>query len=437
MHWDFMSFVRNIPHISKQKILKPKRNLSLSTYFPSGTQYFYGYPAGEASGFFNQVPPVIEELVAARAVSCAGEHVSVISFSATHAPQIDPAILQLFEIPQLDPRQHIVLPSELDRNLEGSSRNQRLKHSLSTHTQNRSLVMAQPFTDEEMVDYYQIPAKLTTWLNDKNSLSQLVKLGLLPQRLAAYNDGTALAAGIGKLQLPFVVKAASSSAGDGVFICQGPDDVKVAIDRLRGLRASILVESFVAGVHNYGIHFGVPHKRSEPIDIIGINEQLTTREGEFIGGVIWSDRDSRLQPILDYIRDQVLPYIRAMGWYGVGCFDVLEDRAGNFYFIDSNFRMTGMTAYHFLAANHTIQAPLLGFGGSFSGSKSELLAKLLPLASPGPERIVQLIALNRENDTWNFNGALLFNDHDQLQRRINRLLEAGVRSAALEQAASS
>ena len=44
----------------------------LSDYFPTGTCYFYGYPAGEDESFFNKVPVEIEELVAARANCCAG-----------------------------------------------------------------------------------------------------------------------------------------------------------------------------------------------------------------------------------------------------------------------------------------------------------------------------------------------------------------------------
>lgn len=412
-----------------------KRPLSLSTYFPAGTQYFYGYPAGEESGFFNQVPPVVEELVAARATACAGRGVSVVSFAATQAPQIDPAVLQAFAIPAVDPEQRVVLPLNLDRQLEGAARNQYLKQCLTAATPPGSLVMAQPFTGEEMVDYYQIPAKLTTWLNDKHSLPQFIHRNYLPERLAVYGSGEAFATGVTGLTLPFVVKASSSSAGDGVFICHSSADVAEAIDNLGQLAGTVLVESYINTKHNFGVHFGIPERRTQAIDIIGINEQLTTPDGEFIGGVIRSRiTPSQLRPTVEYIRNTVLPYIRDMGWYGVGCFDVLEALDGRFYIIDSNFRMTGMTAYHFLRANQQLEAPLLGFAGSFKGTQEELMQGLLPFGEPhSPSHIMQLIALNRDGDTWHFNAALLFEDNAQLWRRIRRLLIAGVRSDALEQ----
>src|SRR5581483_7398457 len=98
------------------------------------------------------------------------------------------------------------------------------------------------------------------------------------------------------------------------------------------------------------------------------------------------------------------------------------------------FRMTGMTAYHFLRLNEVLDPPLLGFGGSFKGNQEELLQQILHHGNPeSPSRIMQIIALNRDGETWNFNAALLFEDDAQLWRRIRRLLIAGVRSAALEQ----
>src|SRR5437868_6415996 len=83
-------------------------NLSLSTYFPKGTQYFYAYPAGEDSGFLNRVPPQVEELVAARAAICAGSHVSVVSFAATNTPALDQSLLDDLNIPRLKRQQSIV-----------------------------------------------------------------------------------------------------------------------------------------------------------------------------------------------------------------------------------------------------------------------------------------------------------------------------------------
>jgi hypothetical protein len=125
-----------------------------------------------------------------------------------------------------------------------------------------------------------------------------------------------------------------------------------------------------------------------------------------------------------------------MGWYGVGCFDVLSDPKGRLYFIDSNFRMTGMSAYHFLVANHTITTPLLGFSGSFKGTVRNFENCLLPYAGRNSsQKILQLIALSHQQGVWHFNGALSFQNQRQLQRDITTLLHIGVRSQALEKLA--
>ena len=58
------------------------KHVTLSTYFPAGTRFFYGYPAGEDSGFLNRVGPEIEELVAARPICCAGRDVFIVNFAA-------------------------------------------------------------------------------------------------------------------------------------------------------------------------------------------------------------------------------------------------------------------------------------------------------------------------------------------------------------------
>src|SRR5689334_20798405 len=74
---------------------------SLSYYFPEGTQYFYGYPAGESGTFINLVPPEAEELVAARPLSCAGSNVTIVCFAATHDEAISVNVRKKLRLPHL------------------------------------------------------------------------------------------------------------------------------------------------------------------------------------------------------------------------------------------------------------------------------------------------------------------------------------------------
>lgn len=413
-----------------------RKNISLSTYFPAGTQYFYGYPAGEDSGFLNQVPPSVEELVASRAVSCAGDHVSVIEFAATTTPKIEQSLLDAFEIPQISRSKRIVLPQEIDCSLTGNARNDKIKDSLLNTADCNSLIMAQPYTSKDMRQIYQISPRLTTWLNDKQNMSQLISDSLMPAKYGSFANGTDFVDNYGSIQLPCVVKASSSSSGDGVYICKTKSDLDNAARNLADISGTIIAEQYIVALKNYGVHFGIPHDKSQPVDFIGINEQLTTDEGEFIGGIIKSNHfPAELKSLRKILMNDILPKVRELGWYGVGCFDVLTDEAGRTYFIDCNFRMTGMSAYHFLVANHTINTPLIGFSGDFVGSQQDLVSKLLPLAQ-GKRKIVQLITLSKNKNVWSFNGALFFNKDSQLQNRVDQLLETGIKSAALSQLSS-
>lgn len=416
-------------------LLKPRNRkpVSLSTYFPAGTQYFYGYPVGKDSGFLNEVPPDIEELVAARALSCAGDHVEVVGFAASSPPVISNELVKKFDIPYQDQEKFIVLPTTIDSNLKGKQRNEVIKDSLRNLSHEHQLVMAQPYTSQDIKQLFQIPPKITTWLNDKQNMSAYINPAYMPARYGSYANGAEFVAALVNLELPFVVKVGASSSGDGVYICTDQAAVNKARHALQDFKESIFVEAYIDAQNNYGIHFGVPYDSRHQIDFLGINEQLTTAQGEFLGGIIRSNEfPGRLTDIKNYLINEILPVVRQAGWYGVGCFDVLTDKQGNGYFIDCNFRMTGMSAYHFLVANGKIKSPLAGFTGTFIGSQPELERALLPYAgTASADKIMQIITLSFNDNCWRFNAALLFDSSAEIPSKARLLLEAGITSDTL------
>lgn len=412
-------------------------NVSLSTYFPKNTQYFYGYPAGEDSGFFNHVPPEVEELVAMRATTCAGPNVSVISYSTTLSPQIDHCLLEKLAIPELSQAQMAVLPTAITPKLRGARRNEAIKQALKEISTDKCLVMAQPYLSQRLKPAYQISAEIITWLNDKQNLNKIIGKSLVPRRLGSYISGRYFKRDYKNLSVPAVVKVSSSSSGDGVYICKTKATLKAAVDELKDVNEPILVEQYIDTVKNYGLHFGIPSDPAQPIDFIGVNEQLTTPEGQFTGGIISSrEIPDEIKAAKHYIEYVVLPKVRQMQWYGVGGFDVLVDKSGECFVVDCNFRMTGMSAYHFMIANNQLEPPLLGFSGEFNGTQPELEANLLPLAGKdSKDKIIQLIALSRHKYTWRFNAALMFDDSKELKSRVKLLKQAGILSDTLEQLA--
>ncbi|MCA9327586.1 hypothetical protein KDA14_03600, partial [Candidatus Saccharibacteria bacterium] len=156
--------------------------------------------------------------------------------------------------------------------------------------------------------------------------------------------------------------------------------------------------------------------------------------GAFLGGII---EDFTVPPALEgavqHILQDVIPKVRERGWYGIGGFDVLIDEFGKAYFIDANFRMTGMSAYHFLIDRGIIRRPMMSIMGTFVGTESALRTVLAPFAAKKTRsRFLKLICLSRNNTTWRFNAALEYSDENELLNRVELLLSAGVQSEALE-----
>jgi len=411
-----------------------KKKISLSTYFPSGTQFYYGYPAGEDSGFLNgDTSPKTSELFAARAYSCAGSKVSVVGYASSRYPVIPQGVFDKLCVPNLLSSQAIILPKKITSSYETHVRNKLIKKALMKTISPGMLVMAQPFIDESMSEIFQIPSQLTFWLNDKNNMRDYIMEALLPKRHGTYRNGLEFEKEYKKLSLPVVIKASSSAGGDGVFICSTKADLLNAVSKLSSISGTILAEQYIKDIKNYAIHFGIPADGRRPIDILGVNEQLTTPDGEFVGGIIRSTTIPKvLEQSVAHLREVILPHVRSMGWHGIGGFDVLIDEKGLAYYIDCNFRMTGMSAYHFMVANNEITEPLVAITGRFNGGSEEFESTMYPYAgSKSSDRFLQIVAMTRHKDAWQFNASLSFSSEAELMTRARMLLGCGVESHAL------
>ena len=408
--------------------------VSLPRYFPAGTQYFYGYPAGQDSQFFNRVPPVSEELVAARSLVCAGASVRPIVFPAAIEPHVLSILRDDLGVSLVRDDCIFRLPETIGPEIVGEHRNVLVKEALRNLADEGGFIMAQPYDDAMLKDRFQFPTDWTIWLNDKVHLQSIVPAAYLPDRYAVFPSGAAFAQYTGKFPLPCVVKVSSSSSGDGVRICRTRRQLLDAQGEYAEIRSSILVQEYIDVARNFGIQFGIPHDRRFPVEIIGVNEQLTTPEGEFIGGIVDPDH---LMPTIDGVNDLllrvILPAVRERGWYGVGGFDVLVDHHGRFFITDPNFRMTGMTPYLCEARNERIRKRMVSFTGTFHGDSESFRRAIVPLAVEGhPDQLLHLIALTHHGDTYRMNGSMLFDDDADVAPSAAHLLQMGFASKALE-----
>lgn len=422
-----------INKVSSLRVRSEKNTtFALSRYFPEGTEYFYGYPTGEDSNFYNDVPPIIEELVSARPLSAAGEGVRVILFAnAAQHEQIQ--LLRALGVPLVPDQQMILLPADIDATLIGVERNEAVKAALRKRVTPGKLIMAQPYLDSELADLYQIPPALSVWLNDKKNMPSYISAYYLPKRYASFMNGEEFFHTTADLPVPCVIKISSSSSGDGVRLCMTPEDLAAAKNDMRGTHVSIIAEQFIRAKKNLGVQFGIPYDRSMPVEFVGVNEQITTPAGSFLGGIIHPQAQyPRFEHLLHLLRERILPYARDLGWYGPGGFDVLLGDDDRYYFVDANFRMTGMTTFLYAAANSNDARIRLGFNGTLSCSEASLYQKLLPLAHVGGRRqIFQTISLIRSGHDWRLSGFVFGKDFAELIANVQALLDIGFISKAL------
>lgn len=145
-------------------------------------------------------------------------------------------------------------------------------------------------------------------------------------------------------QFPYLIKTSHGLSGEGTYIIRNPSDLNYCLEELKKylsihLLETIIVSEFVKHeVHNYCIQFYV--NQQGEITLIGVTQQLVSEDGTYLGGFIdYTDDLSRFSEMITAAGQ----YAHQQGYFGVIGVDVLEDRDGQFYAIDANFRINGST----------------------------------------------------------------------------------------------
>lgn len=143
---------------------------------------------------------------------------------------------------------------------------------------------------------------------------------------------------------PYLIKTSHGLSGEGTYIIRSFSDLHYCLEELTKyqrikLLETIIVSEFVRNeVNNYCVQFYV--NRSGEITLIGVTQQLVSDEGDYLGGLI--DYTNDLNQFLPLIA-AVGQYAHQQGYFGVIGLDVLEDRDGQLFAIDANFRINGST----------------------------------------------------------------------------------------------
>lgn len=402
---------------------------SLADYFPAHTVYFYGYPSGLASGFLNRVTPDVEEIVAARPNTCAGDEINIINFAATVPNDENRHVFESVGLPERSTSNIIMMPEEITFDIQGAPRNALVKQFLQKLPK-CSLVMAQPFTDSDTEDVFLIPPQITAWLNDKKNMMEYIDDILLPKKYGVFSSGNDLIGHLDKISVPVVIKATSSSAGDGVYICRTEQQLESACEVLKSYDATVTAEQFVEAKHNCGVQFGITQKGD--IEIISVSEQITSDDGEFLGGIFDpSLSNTGIEQAKQTLRESILPFVFKKGWFGIGCFDILIDKNDQPYFIDANFRMTGMSAMLFYALNNPSPLKTLSLGAVYEATNEDFVKHIAPLTTKN-NGWLHILTLSQNGSTWRFNACFRYDSSEDLRAKADILRATGMQSGIFE-----
>ncbi|MEH1970324.1 carbamoylphosphate synthase large subunit [Nostoc sp.] len=177
------------------------------------------------------------------------------------------------------------------------------------------------------------------------SKATLNELGVQCPKYESYNLHTYSLEDIQLPEFPYLIKTSHGLSGEGTYIIKSPSDLNYCFEEIRKylnikLLDTIIVSEFVKNeVHNYCVQFYV--NKTGEITLIGTTSQLVTPEGNYLGGLI-DYHNTDMSKFFEMIAT-IGEYAHKQGYFGVIGFDVLEDRDGQFYAIDANFRVNGST----------------------------------------------------------------------------------------------
>jgi hypothetical protein len=192
---------------------------------------------------------------------------------------------------------------------------------------------------------------------------------------------------------------------------------------------TIVVSEFIQNiVQNYCVQFYV--SKAGDIRLIGTTNQLVTSEGNYLGGTIhYRETDmNRFSKMIAAIGK----YAHQQKYFGVMGFDVLEDKDGQMYVINVNFRVNGSTP---LCLQRHI---LLGLGKEvakyssnyrFIGSFESILITLKPELDS--KDLIILSALEKRNSEQIYteiSGILLASTTEEMPHIERKLQSKGLES---------
>lgn len=170
-----------------------------------------------------------------------------------------------------------------------------------------------------------------------------------------------------QVNFPCIAKLTHGYAGLGNFLLQDArDESKMKADLERYWpTASVVVNSIINDiVGDYGIQFYL-HRDGSTV-WMGLTEQHFDDGARWCGGSFDADQQQDLfEPMKPFVR-AIADYLHSNRYFGVVGFDVLKTKRGEFFLVDLNPRLTGITP--FLMASRIFKSELGHGAGVYQAS---------------------------------------------------------------------
>ena len=148
------------------------------------------------------------------------------------------------------------------------------------------------------------------------------------------------------IEPPCIVKLSHGYAGLGNFLVKDSSDEVAMREELakHWPDAELVVNSIIEGITgDFGVQFYL--HRDGSMVWIGLTEQLFDENNRWCGGKFSASQQTQLRDELCRIVEPVGAYLHGCGYFGLVGIDILRDLNNDFYLVDVNPRLTGVSPF--------------------------------------------------------------------------------------------
>lgn len=148
------------------------------------------------------------------------------------------------------------------------------------------------------------------------------------------------------VQFPCILKLSHGYAGLGNFFVRNEDDLEKAMAQIKAQwpDAPIVINQLLTDIiGDSGVQFYLD--KQGDLKWLGFTQQVFNETGRWTGGVFNADIQDDFYDDFLKIAEPVAKYLHQHGYFGVVGIDILQNRDDEFFLVDLNPRLTGITPF--------------------------------------------------------------------------------------------